>query len=114
MTIHQLHIFGHYPMPSTWQERLSGATTEAEVVSVARDYVAQFTPEEIGHLPEPCKPTKIVDGADVSEYALTLMRHHCDDGEGSTTPIHRLSAFFSNASVRLSEVLQNSDARQSA
>jgi hypothetical protein len=114
MTIHLLHLHGHYPMPSTWQDRLSGAATEGEVVSVARDYVAQFTPEEISHLPEACKPTKIVDWRDVSEYALTLMRHHCDDGEGSTSPIHRLSAFFSNASVRLSQILQNDDERQSA
>ena len=114
MAVLPLYSSPPYPMSSTWQERLSSAVTEAQVVDVARDYVAQFTPEEIGRLPEPCKPTKMVDARDVAEYALALMRHHCDDGEEASTPIHRLSAFFSNASVRVSQLLQNDDERQSA
>lgn len=114
MTIHRIFTFGAYPMPATWQDRLSGAQTEGEVVDIARDYIAQFSPEEIGELANPCKPGKIVDATDVSEYALTLMRHHCDDGAGVATPIHRLAAFFSNASVRVSQILQGSEERQSA
>lgn len=114
MTIHPIFQFGAYPMPLTWQDQLSGATTEAQVVDVARDYLAQFTPEEIGALPDPCQPRKIVDAQDISEYALTLVRHHCDDGQGSTTPIHRLAAFFSNAAVRVSQLLQQDEERQSA
>ena len=114
MSIHPLFNLGAYPMPATWQERLSSARTEAEVVDVARDYVAQFTPEEIAALPGPCQPRKMVDAEDISEYAVTLVRHHCDDGQGSTTPIHRLAAFFSNASARVSEILQAGEERQSA
>ena len=114
MTVHSLYSSGDYPMSSTWQERLSNASTEAEVVDVARDYVAQFTPEEIGRLPEPCKPTKMVDARDVAEFALALMRHHCDDGQEASTPIHRLSVFFSNASVRVSQLLQDDSERQTA
>lgn len=112
MTIHQIFSFGAYPMPSTWQDRLAAASNEAEVVDVARDYVAQFTFEEIGHLPDVCKPEKIVDAQDVANYAVTLMTHHCDDGEGATSPIHRLAAFFSNASARLAGLVQGE--RQSA
>lgn len=114
MTIHQLHSLGHDSMPSTWQERLANTDTEGDVVSVARDYIAQFTPEEVSHLPDACKPTKVVDGNDVSDYALTLVRQHCDDGEGSMSPIHRLAAFFSNASVRLTEIMHKDAQRQSA
>jgi hypothetical protein len=113
MTIHRIFDFGAYPMPATWQDQLSGARTEGEVVDVARDFIARFTPDEIAQLPDACKPGKIVDAEDISELALTLMRHHCDDGEGATTPIHRLAAFFSNASVRVSQLLQSNE-RQSA
>ena len=114
MTIHQIFSFGAYPMPTTWQDQLSSASTEAEVVDVARDFIARFTPQEIASLPDPCKPGKIVDGQDVCDYAFALVRHHCDDGQGSTTPMHRLAAFFSNASARVSQITEGRAERQSA
>ena len=104
MTIHQMHAYG-YPMPLSWQDRLHSASSETELVDVVREFVAQFSPSEIVQLPEACRPSKIVDGQDVTDYAFTLVRHRCDDGVSGEHTLARLTAFFSSAASRLSELL---------
>jgi hypothetical protein len=111
MTIHQLHPHGQ-PMPVSWQERLAAATTEAEVMHIARNFLAQFSPFEIAQLPEPCRPRKLVDGNDLTEYAFDLVRHRCDDGVGAEYAAHRLSSFFSGATARLSQILHERSRRE--
>jgi len=93
----------------TWQEKLDGAGTEAEVVEVARDYVATLDPQEVAALPEPCRPRKLLTANDVSSYAFDLVRYECDDADESAPFIHRLAAFFSHASIRLSEILRRTN-----
>lgn len=105
MSIIPLYPSGQSPMPQSWQDRLASAFHEAQVVDVARDFLAQFSPEEIASLPEACRPGKLVDGDDVTEYALLLVQHRCQEGEGPTYAIYRLTNFFSNATLRLSQVL---------
>ena len=93
----------------TWQEKLDGAETEAEVVQVARDYVATLDPQEVASLPAPCRPRKLLTANDISSYAFDLVRYECDDGEEAAPFIHRLAAFFSHASIRLSEILRRTN-----
>jgi hypothetical protein len=104
MTVHRLHAHGN-PMPSSWQERLDAASTEEEVVSLCRDFLAQFSAYEISQLPEGCRPSRLLDGNDVSEYAFDLIRHRCDDGLGAEYAAHRLTAFFTGATGRLTQIL---------
>ena len=104
MTIHQLHPHGH-PMPLSWQERVHAAATEAEVLHLARNFLAQFSPIEIAQLPEACRPRTLTDGNAITEYAFDLVRHRCDDGLGADYALHRLAAFFSGATARLSQIL---------
>ena len=93
-------------MPQGWQDRLTHAQTETDVVEVARDFIAQFSPYEIAALPESCRPpNRVKDANDITEYAFTLVRHHCDNGEPHDYAAHRLTNFFSNAAVRLSKIL---------
>src|SRR4051794_19394623 len=106
MTVHQLHPHGH-PMPATWQEKLQSAESEAEVMHLARNFLASFTPFEIAQLPEPCRPRKLLDANDLTEYAFDLVRHRCDDGVGAEYAAHRLSAFFSGAASRLAQILHH-------
>lgn len=113
MTVHQLHPNGHH-MPLSWQHRLTDASTESGVVDVARDFVAQFSPYEIATLPHHCRPGKFHDSTDLTEYAFALVRHRCDDGEGSTYIMHRLADFFSQATVRLSQILHANNQRENA
>lgn len=101
MSIHQLHPNGH---PLTWQERFDRAATEADVVDVARDYIATLTPQEFGSLPERLRPRKIVDANDITTYAFDLVREECHD-EGIQHMVQRLAHIMSRASIRLSEIM---------
>jgi hypothetical protein len=88
----------------SWAQRLKAARDEAEVVATARDFLATFSPYDLARLPEACRPGRLVDGNDVNELAFILVRHDHDDGRGTARCINRLTRFFTNASVRLSEV----------
>ena len=101
MTIHQIHPNGH---PLTWQERLDDAITEEDVVSIAREYMATITPQEIVRMPPEVRPGKLVDANDVTTYAFDLVRAECDDPDGSGA-LQRLAHILSRASIRLSQIM---------
>jgi hypothetical protein len=105
MTNPQLRPCGLHTTPLSWQGRLVAATSAAEVIEVARGFVATFTPLEIGRLPAAFRPPEFADANDISEYAFALVRHNCDDNYGSARLAYRLASFFSNASIRLSRML---------
>jgi hypothetical protein len=91
------------PIPS-WQERLNRAHTRQDVVRVARDYLVRMTPVDLHRLPESCRPGKIVDGDDVSHYALTLVQCSCAPANLGDPDLQRLGAFFTRAAVRLAQI----------
>jgi hypothetical protein len=88
-----------------WENRLATATTEPEVVTLAKDFLASFTPGEIARLPESCRPRKLFDADDVTNYAFDLAWQNCEDGD----VIERFARFFSQASRRLSQILARAD-----
>ncbi len=88
-----------------WQGALDEVDTEHDLVSVTRDFLATWTPEEIVKLPKPLRPWKIVDADDITSYAIQLAQ---DDESGDAEAVklkQRMSAFFSDASLRLSQIL---------
>ena len=105
-------------MPITWQDRLNLASTEAEVVVAVKEFVAQFTPDEISDLPKHCRPGKFFDANDITSFAFALVQHQCGDNAESAKVVQRLASFFSNASIRLAEIMAGrnaqDDSRQSA
>jgi len=87
-----------------WQRRLDAASSEADVVATARDFVAMLSPSDLDRLPEPCRPGPLERGSDVADFASILVRHHCS-GDGATHRlVDRLIAFFSAAARRLAEL----------
>ena len=92
-------------MPRSWQDAVRAADTEDDVLDLVRDFLAQFSPVEIAELPHPCRPGKIIDARDVTEYAFELARHRCDEPEEGAQVLHRLAAFFTDANQRLAEIL---------
>jgi hypothetical protein len=106
------------PATLSWQDRLEESLSEAEIVDIARDFVAGFTPAEMNRLPQECRPGKFFEANDVTAYAFTLVRHECGDDAATAELVHKLAHFFSNASIRLSQVLAQPNvyegARQSA
>jgi hypothetical protein len=93
----------------SWQDRLEAADTEWDVVQVAKDYMATLDPEQVALLPGSCRPRKLITGNDVSSYAFDLVRYECGDADQAAPFIHRLAAFFSHASIRLSEIMRRTN-----
>jgi hypothetical protein len=92
-------------MPSSFRQ-LDTAATPHEIVSIVRDYFAQWTPEEIALLPEACRPPHIRDSADVEELhraAVDAFRDSRATGEALTL-LRKLTGFVAAASVRLAKL----------
>ena len=96
-------------IPLSWEQRLDVSDSEAEVIELAREYVAQLENWEIAALPAVIRPQKLVDALDVTTYAFDLVRYECDD-EACARLVHKLAAFFSRCSMRLSELLRRTNA----
>src|SRR4051794_14692823 len=90
---------------TTWQHRLHTAHTAPEVLGVARDFLAAFDPVALHALPEACRPpARLYEDDDISAYAFELVRYECAEGDTVAELVHRLAAFFSHASIRLSQI----------
>ncbi|MDQ3025461.1 MAG: hypothetical protein M3R58_03005 [Pseudomonadota bacterium] len=87
------------------QSQLGAATSEAEVVALAREFLASVSPYDLARIPESFRPEKLVDGNDITEYAVRLVRYDCDDADGNARCIRRLANFFSSASIQLSKLM---------
>jgi hypothetical protein len=89
-----------------WRRHLIGASTEHEIVSLTREFVAMWGPEDISLLPAECRPGRIVDGEDISQWAYDLARAHTSlRYEGDLDMLlMRLLAFMSEAAMRIAEV----------
>jgi hypothetical protein len=117
MTIHSFHAKNdHHRSASTWQMLLQAAGDDAEVVRVARDFVASFTPHEIELLPRECRPTKLVDGGDIATYGYDLAMHRWDEENASTPVVQAFARFFADASERLAQIgrRKGAESRESA
>jgi hypothetical protein len=100
----RMYELGNTTMGLGWIERIDSATSTAEIMDIARVYSASLTPEEIASLPPRCRPRKLVDASDLSEYAFDLMRESCDEPL-SLPLVLKLAAVMSHAATRSSEIL---------
>ena len=89
-----------------WQGQLEQAIHPQDVLSVARDFLAQVSPEEIATLPPETRPERLVDADDIARYAFILAK--AEHTPGAPDLLHKLSAFFADASERLSRILAES------
>ena len=86
-----------------WPNILDGARTEQDVVTIVREYVATWSPEELGRLPAACRPGKITDAEDVSDLAFCLTSAHLSFSGplADRLLLERLMGFFTHAGTRL-------------
>ena len=110
MSVHQVQARVPHP-PLSRQDQLGAASSEAEVVALAREFLASFSPYDLARIPEAWRPGKLVDANDVTEYALLLVRYDCNDGEHAARCVGRLANFFSNASMQISKIMAARDPR---
>jgi hypothetical protein len=100
--------------PADWQERLRLAVTDAEVIALARDHLAMLHPAEVALLPPRCQPRELVCAHDISSYAFDLVGHYGEATNASVQLINRLAVFFTQASIRLSEIVSASHGETAA
>ena len=93
-------------VPPHWLIVLQAAENERDVVMIAKDYLATWSPLEISRLPLSCRPGRINDGADVVYLAFTLAQEHVSFRGGLTDGlvIDRMMTFFTHASDRLARI----------
>lgn len=100
-------------MTSTpWQLRLRDSATDAEVLDLAREYLASFDQYDIAMLPPRCRPRTLVCAHDISSYAFDLVGHYCDKSDATARLVQQLAGFFTEASIRLSEILTEANVRE--
>lgn len=58
--------------PARWTSLLHGATNEAAVVTIVREYLQTWTPSELESLPIAIDPDLLRSGQDVSNLAVEL------------------------------------------
>jgi hypothetical protein len=89
-----------------WQQLVETATTPHQVVEVARDFLASLSAEDLGSVPEDCRPRQIHDESDIDLWNLRLAEA-CRALWGSDRDgrmVTELAQFFQCASVRISRL----------
>jgi len=87
-----------------WRQRLSVARDAGAVVGVARDFLAEWTPDQLAALPESCRPGAMSDGDDLNAYAFTLVHAQTNDPQ-SAAPLDAFATFFAAATARVALIL---------
>lgn len=93
---------------SSWQEKIEAAASEREVVDVVRDYLASHH-YAVARLPDDCKPTRMIDGADISACTLALVRRHVVCVDLRDDFAHLMTAFFVLANTKVTRLLATSN-----
>jgi hypothetical protein len=100
---------------SSWFHQLDDANSPAEVVTIARDYLATWTPEELAHLPRDCRPGRIKSTGDIELLHVCLVEEYRRtrlSGE-QLSALQRLTSFVVRAALRLAR-LQSEGADEDA
>jgi hypothetical protein len=90
----------------TWYHLIDNATSIPEVVGVARDYIASWTPQEIALLPERCRPGKVRDAYDIEllhDCVIEEYRDSLASGEGLSR-LQELTSFLVQAMQRITDL----------
>jgi len=92
----------------TWYRLLDSAKNSLEVVAIARDYLATWTPEEIARLPVAVRPKKLRDERDVEDLHSALVEEYRDTAATGLAldALQRLTTFMVRATIRISELTE--------
>jgi hypothetical protein len=92
------------PRHNSWFDQLAEASSPEDVVRVAQDFIATWTPAEIATLPRALRPGSMKFPEEVVDYAFTLVRADVDSGSRNEL-VTRMAAFFAEASWRVAAAM---------
>jgi len=89
-----------------WAHVIESSATEHDVVLAVREYLAQWSPEELARLPAGTRPGKITDGEDITDLAYRLSRAHLDFSgpPADTRQLERMMSFMGYAGAQVSRI----------
>lgn len=87
-----------------WQAHLNESSTQAQIIAVCNQFVTMWTREELAELPEGCRPKDVIALEEVNPYAVKLVLELGDRDDTTARVMHRMSAFFTKAALRLAEL----------
>jgi len=88
-----------------WHSTLEDLGSVAEVVALTRDYLASLRPEDLAHLPEPCRALRVKAEDDIEYWTLKLSQRHIAV-EADVDPVRTQDLFnhLLHASLRISQI----------
>ena len=89
-----------------WAHVIESSVTEHDVVLAVREYLAQWSPEELARLPAGTRPGKITDGEDITDLAYRLSRAHLDftGSPADIRQLERMMSFMGHAGAQVSRI----------
>ena len=93
-------------MMTSWFAQLDRAKSIPETIAVARNFVAEWSPQDLALLPGTCRPGRIRDEQDIETLHACLVETYRDSRATGKEldALQRLTSFMVRASIRLSEL----------
>src|SRR6187549_397945 len=90
----------------SWFQQIDAANSPSEVVAVTRDYLATWTPDELGLLPAQCRPGRVKDAQDIENLHVNLVEEYGRNrlGGEALVSLQRMTSFIVRASVRIAQL----------
>lgn len=90
----------------SWRTQLKGAGSVEAVLSVVRQYLAEWRPEEVASLPKGCWPSAFSSRKDVIDCSFKLSELHANfkGTDSSLARLQELLLFFTHVAVRITQV----------
>jgi hypothetical protein len=90
----------------SWRTQLKAAADERDVLSVVRQFLAEWSKAEVAALPAGAWPSRIATREDVLSHAVTLAEIHgaFDGAAGGLPGLQELLLFFTHAAVRIAKI----------
>jgi hypothetical protein len=97
-------------MMTSWFARLDRAKSISETLSVARDFLAEWTPSDLAMLPQSCRPGRMRDEQDVEAFHACLVEAYRESRAtgAELDALQRLTSFMVRVAMRLSELAVDS------
>jgi hypothetical protein len=95
----------------SWMQQIDAAKSPFEVVAVARDYLASWTPDELSRLPTACRPGRVKDEQDIDELHVCLVEEYARNrlAGDALAALQKMTSFIVRASVRVAELRSDDD-----
>jgi hypothetical protein len=95
----------------SWFQQIDAANSPEQVVAVTRDYLATWTPDELGLMPAQCRPGRVKDAQDIEELHVNLVEEYGRNrlSGDALASLQRMTSFIVRASVRIAQLRNDDD-----